>query len=118
MPPPPARTASREDRTERTQGEDFAIFTEDSALRLFHSVPRTDRRPGPYDARHRDHRRHRGELDRNSRRETAMIFDSREFNERLFFPRRHASEAPRGAVDRFVGDLHVRTHTTRPELPT
>ena len=38
------------------------------------------------------------------------IFDSREFNERLFFPRPDASAPPPGAVDTFVDGLHVRTH--------
>lgn len=49
------------------------------------------------------------------------LFDSREFNERLFFPRRDSSPTPAGAVDLEVpGEamLHVRFHHARSELPT
>lgn len=44
------------------------------------------------------------------------IFDSAQFNERLFFPRPDASAPPPGAVDTFVDGLHVRVHGSG--LPT
>ena len=38
------------------------------------------------------------------------IFDSAEFNERLFFPRADTSAPPPGATDTFIDGLHVRRH--------
>lgn len=49
------------------------------------------------------------------------LFDSQEFTERLFFPRKDTTPPPPGAIDlELPGDttLHVRLHETRPELPT
>ena len=44
----------------------------------------------------------------------ASLFDSAEFNRRLFYPRRDTSASPAGAVDRFVdvpgARLHLREH--------
>jgi alpha-beta hydrolase superfamily lysophospholipase len=49
------------------------------------------------------------------------LFDTRTFNERLFFPRPAASPPPAGALDLAIpGDavLHVRWHRRDPALPT
>jgi len=50
------------------------------------------------------------------------IFDSNEFNERLFFPRGDASPAPAGATDEMVeldgARLHVRIHAAPAAMPT
>ncbi len=49
------------------------------------------------------------------------VFDSRELNERLFFPRKDSSPPPAGAVDLEVpGEptLHVRVHRARAGIPT
>jgi alpha-beta hydrolase superfamily lysophospholipase len=50
------------------------------------------------------------------------IFDSNEFNERLFFPRTDASPAPAGATDDMVevdgARLHVRLHAAPAGAPT
>lgn len=50
------------------------------------------------------------------------IFDRDEFNQRLFFPRDDASEAPAGATDRYIdvegAQLHVRTYAAPAGLPT
>jgi len=51
----------------------------------------------------------------------ASLFDTREFNERLFFPRLDASRLPANAIDVDVHTdiaLHVRLHQTRAALPT
>ena len=44
------------------------------------------------------------------------IFDSREFNERLFFPRPDTTPPPLGATDQLIDGLHVRVHDAG--LPT
>ena len=50
------------------------------------------------------------------------VFDSHEFNERLFFPRADASPAPAGATDHMVevdgARLHVRIHAAPAGAPT
>lgn len=50
------------------------------------------------------------------------IFDSPEFNERLFFPRRDASPPPPDAQDRLLevagARLHLRWHRSLPQAPT
>jgi alpha-beta hydrolase superfamily lysophospholipase len=51
----------------------------------------------------------------------ASLFDSREFNERLFFPRRDTSPTPPGAIDFEVPAevaLHVRWHRRHADRPT
>ncbi len=45
------------------------------------------------------------------------IFDSPEFNARLFFPREDTSACPATARDLDVGGLHVRLHEVRPGAP-
>jgi alpha-beta hydrolase superfamily lysophospholipase len=53
---------------------------------------------------------------------SSSLFDSRDFNERLFFPRADAGPAPREAEDSFIAvegaTLHLRWHRRFADAPT